>query len=76
MVDRCICLNVTFEELQELHRKDGLDFDALQDRTGCSTGCTMCEVYVRLMLDTGATRFAPLSPRQETEARQRLGMSQ
>jgi bacterioferritin-associated ferredoxin len=64
MVDRCICHEVTFAHLQRLHRAEGLSLEQLSERTGCCTGCTMCEPYVRLMLKTGATDFPVLDPRQ------------
>lgn len=59
-VDRCVCHSLTFESLRAIAASRGLDFDGLKQQTGCSTGCTMCEPYVRLMLSTGQTRFQPL----------------
>ena len=56
-VDRCVCHSMTFEELKAVARAGQLDFDALQARTGCCTGCRMCEPYVRRMLRTGETRI-------------------
>ena len=64
-VMRCVCHNVTFLEIRRLHRAVGLGFDEICDRTGCCRGCTTCEPYVRLVLRTGETRFAPLSPVEE-----------
>lgn len=60
LVDRCACLNVTFERMKRLHDKEGLDFDGLRQRTGCCTNCSRCEPYIRLMLDTGEVRFPVL----------------
>lgn len=63
-VDRCICHNKPFEELLRIAREKNLDFAALSALTLCSTGCGMCEPYVRLMLTTGRTRFPVLSEMQ------------
>lgn len=68
MVDRCVCLDITFSDLKRRHKTEGLDLESLKKETGCCTGCTSCEPYVRLMLKTGRTRFAVLSPQQTAEA--------
>ncbi len=59
-VDRCVCHNRCFDELKALAHAEGLGFEALCERTRCSTGCGMCGPYVRLMLATGRTRFPAL----------------
>lgn len=64
MVDRCVCINITFERLHELHRAEGLDLEGLKESTGCCSGCANCEPYIRLMLKSGQTEFPVLSPRQ------------
>jgi bacterioferritin-associated ferredoxin len=56
-VNRCICLDVTFETLKRIAITERLDFDALRERTGCCGECGMCEPYVRKMLKTGRTSF-------------------
>ncbi len=68
MVDRCICAEVTFDRLKRLSEREGLSLEQLRQRTGCCTGCTMCEPYVRLMLRTGRTEFVPLTAREAAEA--------
>lgn len=68
MVDRCVCLNVTFAALKQLHKKEGLNLQSLIDRTGCCTGCSTCEPYVRLTLRTGKTRFPVLTPTEMADA--------
>lgn len=68
MVDRCICLDVTFARLKQMSEREGLSLEQLKARTGCCTGCTMCEPYVRLMLRTGRTEFVPLTAREAAEA--------
>lgn len=66
-VDRCACHNVTFAELLDLHRAEGLGFDALCERTDCATGCTACEPYIRLTLETGVVDH-PVLDRDEADA--------
>ena len=57
-IDRCICHQVTFEELRRRCERDsGTDFDTLQREFRCGTGCGLCAPYVRRMLRTGATVF-------------------
>ncbi|MDX2116018.1 MAG: hypothetical protein SFZ24_10445 [Planctomycetota bacterium] len=68
VVDRCVCVNVTFERLREIARTEGADLEGLKDRTGCCSGCGLCEPYIRLMIRTGCTEFAPLSARERAEA--------
>lgn len=61
-VTRCVCMELEFADLLRLARTLDMDFDALRAWSGCCTGCGTCEPYVRLMLETGATAFAVLSP--------------
>ena len=67
-ITRCVCLDILFTEIAALHREQGLDFDAICDRTGCCTGCSMCEPYVRLTIATGRTRYPILDSREVREA--------
>lgn len=60
-VDRCICHNVTFAELLRMHRETGAAFEALRERTGCGSGCGLCEPYVRLAIKTGRTALPVMS---------------
>ncbi len=62
-VDRCVCRDVSFARLAEIARSERLDFDALVQRTGCSSVCALCGPYVRLMIRTGETSFDPSDPR-------------
>lgn len=62
VVDRCVCVDVSFAALKRLRERERLDLAGLKARTGCCGGCTMCEPYVRLMLRTGRTEFAVLTP--------------
>ncbi len=68
MVDRCVCLDITFSTLKRLHKAEGLDLQGLINRTGCCTGCATCEPYVRLTLQTGKTRFPVLTPKEAAAA--------
>ena len=69
-VDRCVCWDLTFAELRKIADAASLDFDGLVDRTGCCTGCTTCEPYVRRMLQTGETEMPVLSA---SEVRRAMG---
>jgi NAD(P)H-nitrite reductase large subunit len=62
VVTGCVCFEVSFERLKAAAAERGLDLAGLKKETGCCTGCGLCEPYVRLMLATGRTRFAVLSP--------------
>lgn len=68
MVNRCVCVNITFERLLALHREHGWDLETLKHETGCCTGCTTCEPYIRLTLRTGETSHPVLSPREAAAA--------
>jgi bacterioferritin-associated ferredoxin len=60
-------MGLTFEHLKAVAVREGLSFEQLRERTGCSTGCTTCEPYVRLMIKTGCTDFPVLSADQVRE---------
>ena len=65
-IDRCVCVNVTFAEMREVSRAEGLGLDGLERRYGCCRGCGLCSPYVRRMLRTGETSFREiLSDRDE-----------
>jgi len=70
-VDRCVCHDVPFSELIRLAETEGLSLDDLERRTGCCTGCGMCEAYVRLALATGEASLPVIAP-EEAERRIRL----
>ncbi len=65
IVDRCVCMELSFAKLAAIAKAGSLDFDALKAATGCCSGCGTCEPYVRMMLRTGKTRFAVL-PQADT----------
>ncbi|MEM0983021.1 MAG: (2Fe-2S)-binding protein [Planctomycetota bacterium] len=60
-VDRCVCHDVSLEEILRIARADGLDLAQVAARTGCTTGCGMCRPYVRLTLATGRVRWPLMS---------------
>lgn len=63
-VTRCVCYEITLEELKRIASETGCSFDELSEKTGCCTGCGLCEPYVRLMLKTGQTSIDPLPPHE------------
>ena len=63
-VNRCVCRNISFRRLLELHVSEGMSLDQIMDQTGCCTGCTTGEPYVRLTLMTGETDHPVLTPRE------------
>ncbi|RYG39249.1 (2Fe-2S)-binding protein [bacterium] len=61
-IRRCVCANVTFEELQEA----GIEsLEEAQDRFGASTYCETCVPYILRMLKTGQTAFPVTWPLEE-----------
>lgn len=71
-VDRCVCHKVPFRLLDQIvEREHDVErettqqiFEALQQRTNCSTGCGMCQPYILRMIETGQTSFVPFPPNQ------------
>lgn len=56
----CVCHRRTFKELQTIALDLQLTtLQELVDHNWCGGGCTMCHPYVRKMLVTGETEFAP-----------------
>lgn len=70
-VTKCVCHDLEFAALKDLAGAMGFDFEKLRGWSGCCTGCGTCEPYVRLMLETGQTRFAVLSPAEAAAIIQR-----
>ena len=65
-IERCVCVNVSFEEMLESSRAERLDQEGLERRFGRCRGCGLCTPYVRRMLRTGETCFGEiLSDRDE-----------
>lgn len=68
-VRACVCHELPFEWLLSLARREGLAFEALRDRTGCCTSCSLCEPYVREMLESGRTDFEVKRPNPKVTAK-------
>lgn len=51
-VNRCDCINKTFEQLKSFE-----SFEAAQAATGCGVECEGCVPYLKLMFATGETEF-------------------
>jgi NAD(P)H-nitrite reductase large subunit len=60
-VDRCICRNVTFNQLLELSKHLGCDVEKLQDATNAGYGCGMCVPYIHVAVKTGKSRVPVMS---------------
>ncbi len=54
-VDRCVCRNVSFDEIKRDAAALGGDADTVCSRVGCGDGCSMCVPYIRRLLATGET---------------------
>ncbi|MAY74409.1 MAG: hypothetical protein CMJ31_06730 [Phycisphaerae bacterium] len=57
MVDRCICMNSTFQALIATAREHGLGLEGLIEQTGCGERCALCLPFIREALATGRTAF-------------------
>jgi len=59
-VDRCICHNITFDEIQKIaHQRDFNTVEELQVEGICCLNCKLCKPYIELMFKTGQTSFKP-----------------
>jgi bacterioferritin-associated ferredoxin len=66
MIDRCVCHDKTFAELIEIAGREGLDYDALADATGCGRNCGLCEPFVKTAIRTGEVVFTSV-PEPDTK---------
>lgn len=57
-VRMCVCTGLTFEEI---NRRGFSTLDQIAHHTGAGDGCKSCLPYLRLMLQTGDTRFPVIS---------------
>ena len=62
-VERCICHEVTLEEVVR-RAKAGQSFAQIKGETGCCTGCGMCEAYVHVAMATGQIQLPVMSAGQ------------
>jgi len=59
-VNRCICSNISFEEIKKIAEKhDFSTVEELRDNGICANNCRLCERYISRMLQTGKTAFEP-----------------
>lgn len=59
-VDRCICHDISFTEIQKIAQANGYtSIEEIQNAGLSTTSCKMCEPYIRAMLKTGTTSFLP-----------------
>ncbi len=61
MVDRCVCFNRLFSEMQQIMVHKRLNtFEELKRYITFGENCKLCEPYVKLMISTGRTEFEPI----------------
>lgn len=68
-VDRCVCRDVTFAEMLDLHRSEGLDVAQIKERTGAGHTCRRCGAFIHLTLATGRTAHPAIGVRAFAAAR-------
>src|SRR5690625_4698753 len=58
VVDRCICHNISFEEIRKVAvEKELTTVEQLQTKNIWSTSCRLCEQYIEEVLVTGQASF-------------------
>lgn len=61
MVDRCVCYNTLFSEMQQLILREKIStFEELKKHITFGENCKLCVPYVKLMILTGKTEFEPI----------------
>jgi len=68
-VDRCACVDITFDTIKQAAA--GSEDDAIlaaHKATGCGGDCGLCLPYIRLMLQTGRTKFPPMTLQEFSDA--------
>jgi bacterioferritin-associated ferredoxin len=57
-VTRCICFNVSFEELKSISEKEKIeDIEKLREKKEFGLNCGMCNHYVKMMLKSKKSSF-------------------
>ena len=56
-IDRCACLDRTFDSLLALAEAEHLSLEQLVRETGAGNGCSLCRPYLREALKTGRVVF-------------------
>lgn len=60
MVTHCICHGRSLAELKKIAEDEGIsEIEGLIEKEYCSCGCRLCVPYIRMMLETGRTKFHP-----------------
>ncbi len=63
MVDRCVCHEVTFADIQDWARhREETTLDDIRDHWECGRSCGMCRPYLRRMLQTGDVQIPLMIP--------------
>jgi bacterioferritin-associated ferredoxin len=58
MVDRCVCFNRFFSEMQQVMIHNNIKtFEELKKYITFGENCSLCVPYVELMIKTGRTEF-------------------
>jgi bacterioferritin-associated ferredoxin len=66
-IDRCVCFNLRFAELQQKLDGRPSNMDQIAKRFGCGSCCGLCRPYIERMLETGETVFAEVLHPNDTE---------
>jgi len=62
-IDRCVCVDVTFEQMRVFADDRGTaDVAQLRRVFGCAEGCGLCEPYIERMLDSRTVVFTSPLP--------------
>ena len=66
MVDRCVCYNRLFSDMQQFMIHNKLKtFEELKQHITFGENCKLCVPYVKLMIETGKTEFEPMQFSEE-----------
>jgi len=66
-IDKCYCIDATFESLVAQAKRDNLTLPQLADQAGCGLRCGWCIAYLRRALETGEIGFDTLLPKERLE---------
>lgn len=56
MINRCICHNCSFVEIQTMKEK-GQSLDDIVKKTQCGCSCELCRPYILDSLESGKTEY-------------------
>lgn len=59
MINRCICINKTFEEILKISRNNNWNIEKLEKEIKCGTKCKLCKPYIEKCITSGITEFPP-----------------